>query len=138
MPTYLVRIIKNHDLVGIFVARDLREMLITIDECTDPASCEYIKLGAGGIMWTDRAIPVPIDVPDDDDGEESDPVPWGGATFTEVWWNYFHGFSHLRWKRFFEADAPDLPNPPRQEKPAQRASAKVLPFKVRPSKSEPE
>jgi hypothetical protein len=136
VPTYLVRLINNHDLVGIFIARDFREMLITIDECTDPGSCEYVSLDAGGIMWTDPAIPIPIDVSDTDDA--GNPVPWGQATFTEVWQNYLHGFARLRWKRFFEPDVSDVPEAARRRGAAQQTPAKILPSKIPPPNGKPD
>ncbi|WP_445490224.1 hypothetical protein [Rhodopseudomonas sp. RCAM05734] len=102
MPTFLVRIIETHDLVGIFVCSNLRELAITIDECTDAGECEYIRMASGGIMWTSPAIPIPIELPEDDDGCEPSPMPWGAATFTEIWWGYVYGFrSASRWRKVF-------------------------------------
>jgi hypothetical protein len=63
MPTYLVRTIRDCDLVGVFFARDTYELALIVDECTDPGSCEYQRMKTGGIMWTSPAIPVPIETP---------------------------------------------------------------------------
>jgi hypothetical protein len=57
MPTYLVRLMDNLDLVGIFVARNVKDLAIAVDECTDPWDCEYIVLGVGGIMWISTGCP---------------------------------------------------------------------------------
>jgi len=58
MPAYLVRTIDEHDIVGIFVADEMNDLLVAVDECTDPDDCEYIELPVGGIMWTSPAIAV--------------------------------------------------------------------------------
>jgi hypothetical protein len=34
---------------------------------------------SGGIMWTSPAIPIPIEIGEDDDGTEEHPVPWAAA-----------------------------------------------------------
>lgn len=49
MPAYLVRTIDEHDIVGFFVADEMEDLLIAVDECTDPADCEYVELPVGGI-----------------------------------------------------------------------------------------
>jgi hypothetical protein len=36
MPAYLVRIIDTHDIVGFFCADKMDELLVAIDECTEP------------------------------------------------------------------------------------------------------
>jgi hypothetical protein len=36
MPTYLVRIIETHDLVGVFSADNIVQLIDIVDECTDP------------------------------------------------------------------------------------------------------
>lgn len=47
MPAYLVRTIKEHDLVGVFFASNTRELAYLIDEVLDPEHCEYRLLGPG-------------------------------------------------------------------------------------------
>jgi hypothetical protein len=63
MPTYLVRIIETRDLVGVFSADNIHQLIIIVDECTEPDECEYTRMGPGGIMWTSPAVPIPIAVP---------------------------------------------------------------------------
>ena len=60
MPAYLVRLIKNRDIVGIFVADELEELVEAVDGCTDIDACEFAELPLGGIMWTGPAIAVPV------------------------------------------------------------------------------
>jgi hypothetical protein len=67
MPAYLVRLIKNRDIVGIFAADDFDDLLIVADECTDIDRCEYIELPPGGIMWESPAKPIPLDPGTDED-----------------------------------------------------------------------
>lgn len=61
MPGYLVRTSDERDLVGFFVAEDHDELIDLIDECTDPAGCEYLELPSGGIYWDTPAVPIPIE-----------------------------------------------------------------------------
>jgi len=122
MPTYLVRTIRDRDLVGIFVARDTYELALIVDECTDPGSCEYQRMKTGGLMWTSPAIPIPIEMGEDDDGSEPDPVPWGAASLTESWWDSFFGYARGKWKPVcsdlpYEPGFPEAPEPPRPAGP---------------------
>ena len=48
MPAYLVRLIKNRDMVGFFVSDDFDELVTAVDECTDVPACEYVELPSGG------------------------------------------------------------------------------------------
>ena len=75
VPIYIVRI-----KVGFFNAPNLRRLMIMVDECTDPGSCEYQPMPDGGIMWTSPAIPVPVPEPENEDPSEPDPIPWSEAT----------------------------------------------------------
>ena len=71
MPTYLVRTIKGHDLVGVFVAPNVFALALLVDECTDPGSCEYQRMKPGGIMWTSPAVVVPIEDDEEEEGSAS-------------------------------------------------------------------
>jgi hypothetical protein len=121
MPTYLVRLIDNQDLVGIFVARNVGQLAAAVDECTEPEDCEYIVLGTGGIIWLSKAIPIPIDLPEDESFD--DPMPWDGASLTDSWWNYFYGLETDDW---IPID-PDRPPPP-PEPPERTGPGHVVPF----------
>jgi hypothetical protein len=96
MPTYLVRIIASRDLVGVFSADSIIQLIDIIDECTEPDACEYARLPPGGIMWTSPATPIPIDVLGDADLGDPDPIPWSDASFTELWWSYVFGYATCR------------------------------------------
>jgi hypothetical protein len=126
MPTYLVRLMDNLDLVGVFVARNVADLAIVVDECTDPWDCEYIVLGVGGIMWSSPAIPIPIELPEDDTFD--DPMPWAAATITDSWWDYFYGFAKPRWKPIFPDRRTEPPQPEPPEKPG---PGHVVPFNRR-------
>lgn len=57
MPAYLVRLIDSHDLVGIYAVESIQQLIVIIDECTDPGACEYTRLRySGGVMWEGPAV----------------------------------------------------------------------------------
>jgi hypothetical protein len=129
VPGYLVRLIKNRDIVGFFAADDFEDLIVAVDECTDVPACEYIELPAGGIMWTSPAIPVPVDIGDEDDEEaEIEPLPWARAELSEGWWSVVYGFTDDEWIRF-NPDAPEDPTPESPKK--SRGPARVIPFRKR-------
>ena len=107
MPAYLVRIIETRDLVGIFVADDEGAVQRAVDECTDVPDCEYVEVPSGGVMWESPAVPVPLDTAakGDDEDAEIATLPWSGASLTEGWWNFVHGFEDAEWTPF----CPDAP-----------------------------
>lgn len=45
---------------------------------------EYLIIGAGGIVWSGKAIA--ISVPAEDDPNADDPFPWRGARLSKSWW----------------------------------------------------
>jgi hypothetical protein len=139
MPTYLVRTIDEHDLVGIFVASSLLELALLIDEGLDPGICEYLRIGAGGIMWTGPAVAIPVPS-SGDDAISDDPIPWSEATFTEGWEEPLHGYgpSKGKWKPLefdiddLSPDEPDdTPSPPAKRTAAQTETARILPYRKR-------
>lgn len=86
MPAYLVRTIDKHDLVGVFYAPNFYSLAFMIDEVLDPDDCEYLLIGAGGIVWSSPAVEIPVPDDQDDDGSKDDPIPWQDARFSESWW----------------------------------------------------
>jgi hypothetical protein len=83
MPAYLVRLVKNKGIVGIFTADGETDLRI-VDECTDVTGCEYMELPPGGIMWESPATPVPLGAGDPEDDESAvQPFPWANASLTE-------------------------------------------------------
>lgn len=85
MQAYLVRQGSDRQVVGIFVAKDVDQLAVLIDECCDPSGCEYLPAGAGGIYQSGRtAAQFPIryigEDPHPDDGS-----PFVGADYTDSW-----------------------------------------------------
>jgi hypothetical protein len=112
MPAYLVRTIEEHDIVGFFAADEMEDLLIAVDECTDPSDCEYMELPVGGIMWSSPAIAIPLSRGDDADEEsEAERLPWEKADLSDTWWNALYGYADDNWTEFF-------PNNPRSPRPA--------------------
>ena len=72
MPNFLVRMIENHEAVGIFAVDDIDDLVFWVDECTDPALCEYAEIGSGSIIWEGAARKVPD--PDHDWDRERKPM----------------------------------------------------------------
>jgi hypothetical protein len=127
VPAYLVRLIKNRDLVGFFAAEDLDDLAVAVDECTDIDACEYVELPPGGIMWASPAIPVPVDVGNREDEEaEIESLPWARAELSEMWWSVVYGYTDDEWIRF-DADAPQDPTP----EPPKKPPARVIPIRPR-------
>jgi hypothetical protein len=139
MPTYLVRLIEGHDLVGIFVAPSVLALAMLVDECTDPGGCEYQRMKPGGVMWTSPAVPVPIE--DDEDADDftvPDPLPWSGASLTESWWASLYEFSNKRKWHPIEFGLEDLygidpeePVDPPPKPAAPTGAARILPYRKR-------
>lgn len=141
MPTYLVRTIKKHDLVGIFVAPNVADLAWLIDEVLDPAACEYQRLPPGGIIWEEPAVTIPIEMGEEEEDEEDEVlVPWAGARATEIWANHLYGGSG-KWTKVgvtledlygIDPEAPEPEPPPKPPRP--RPIARVLPFRKREAK----
>jgi hypothetical protein len=90
VQTYLVRLKKNKELVGLFVSPNLDDLWELVDECCSPLECEYVALRAGGVYLSNAGAPK---VPTALDAEGSDPGPdwFAGATVSELWHNVFYG-----------------------------------------------
>lgn len=131
MVGFLVRLIVNKDLVGLFFARTLVELMILIDECTEPEECEYIVLPPGSVHWTGPAVRIPIPIPEDYEVAEDDGIPWRGATVSESWWAAF--FASHRWIPVDPEHAAKLKRR-KPKKRSKRKSAKVIPFRPKKPK----
>jgi hypothetical protein len=55
MATALVRMRDDYQIVGIFTFTTLMELFWSIDECTDPYECEFIRIQHGGIYFPNEA-----------------------------------------------------------------------------------
>jgi hypothetical protein len=127
MPAYLVRTIDEHDLVGFFVADEIEDLILAIDECLDPGDCEYAELPTGGIMWASPAVTIPIDNGDEDKKEdEKHHIPWTRADLTDLWWNVVHS-SEEEWTELF----PGTPREPRSRPTPPIGPGRVLPYRKR-------
>jgi hypothetical protein len=129
MAAYLVRTIDAHDIVGFFVADEMQDLLIAVDECTDPAGCEYVELPPGGILWSSPAIAVPLKPGDPEDDEvEAEQLPWAKVELSEAWWDVVYGYSEDEWTEFF----PGAPRKPRPDPPPRTLGpGRVLPMRRR-------
>lgn len=88
---FAVRMSEGHQVVGIFVAVDLDHLADLVDQCCDPASTDYLRLGIGGVYvgsrtsaqwpprWETDDAGEPVDIiPDDAD-------PMKGACLDDFW-----------------------------------------------------
>jgi hypothetical protein len=126
MPAYLVRAIDEHDIVGFFVADEMEDLLISIDECLDASDCEYIELPAGGIQWSSPAIAIPLNPGEDDHESEAETLPWAKAELSETWWSVVYGYSDDERTEFF----PGSPRTPRPAAPSRGLGpAQVVPIR---------
>jgi hypothetical protein len=132
MPTYLVRTIDEHDLVGIFVAPNLLELALLLDEGIDASVCEYQRMTTGGIMWTEPAVIVPVDPSPDAEVSLPNSIPWSEATLTEGWENSVYGSPKGKWRAVFSGEdlyseePDDTPT-----EPAQTGTARILQYRKR-------
>lgn len=127
MVGFLVRLIVNKDLVGLFFARTLTELMVLIDECTEPEACEYIVLPRGSVHWTGPAVRIPIPIPDETAGDDG--IPWNDVTISESSWHAF--FASHRWTPVGRERAAELKRRKPAKKKAKPKSAKVIPFRSR-------
>jgi hypothetical protein len=130
MPAYLVRTIDDHDIVGFFVADEMDDLLIAVDECTEPEDCEYVELPVGGILWSSPAIAVPLDPGDceDENADVGEELPWAKAELSETWWNVVYGLTDDEWTEFF----PGRPRKPRPKAPLRpMGPGRVVPYRKR-------
>lgn len=89
---YVVRLTGKKELVGVYIARDIKDLYSLVDETTDPTSCEFKVVNSGGIMWLDPGTPFISN------GEYNDD-DLSGASFTEDMGNALH--DARKW-RFFD------------------------------------
>jgi hypothetical protein len=62
MKTYFVRKTANLEVVGLFAAPSTTVLAALVDECCDPAICEFAPASAGGIIVaqaTEARWPIP-------------------------------------------------------------------------------
>jgi hypothetical protein len=97
MPAFLVRTIEEHKLVGIFVAPNLFELALLLDEGIDPGVCECQWMNAGGTLcggglpWLCPPIQTMTIVP-------LTRSPWVEASLTEEWMCSVYGPPKGKWR----------------------------------------
>lgn len=65
---YLVRFVETQRVVGVFCARDSRELFRLLDEQVDPEECEYLALAAGdGAFFDAQFVERAVLVEDDEE-----------------------------------------------------------------------
>jgi hypothetical protein len=106
MRAYVVRIIEDHDLVGIFVATNRFQLQMLVDECTDIDECDFAPLPAGGIYWDVPAVQIPVPEGEADDSPDIDPsaaptVPWSKLTASDSWFRALYE-PIRRWRPLFQ------------------------------------
>ncbi len=77
LNAYFVRTAADHEVVGLFVASSVVLLAAPVDECCDPALCEYTLASMGGLMVsaaTTSRWPLSDDAPAEATGLE-DAVP---------------------------------------------------------------
>lgn len=73
--TYLVRMAKDKELLGVFWADNIDELAIVIDcEIVDPALCEIKKIKNGGFYWGPIDVKCPVGSLDYESFEDEDPI----------------------------------------------------------------
>ena len=84
MEIYAVRLQRNQEAVGVYVAFDPVHLACMIDETTDAVACEYAEIDCGGVVWDNpgswKMKPFPEGAGDDDLD-----IDLSGATLTEGW-----------------------------------------------------
>ena len=128
MNCYLVRVVGSRDLVGIFFAWDIVELVMLIDECLDPSICEFTELPPGSLYWSEPSVVVPIRRrrnETDDDADDNDGIPWSDVTLSDSWWGSLH--SRQRWEAIDPEQASELKKK-RGRKKLKRKSAQIILF----------
>jgi hypothetical protein len=115
--------------VGFFVAEEMEDLLMAIDECLDAADCEYVELPAGGILWSSPVTAIPLDPGrEEENSDDGQKLPWAKAELSEAWWSVVYGYSDDEWTEFF----PGRPHKPRSN-PRLRpmGPGRVVPYRKR-------
>jgi hypothetical protein len=108
--TYIVRLKDEDQLVAVLVVNSLHDLFWSIDEVTDPWSCEYKLLNGGGVCWSSANTGVvyeqhEIDSDEpDDDGKEK--INLDGAKLTD--YAYMQYEDNRKWKSFKYEDVEDF------------------------------
>lgn len=55
MSAYLVKLIDNNELVGLFVVDRLTDLGVAVDEICDPFACEFKPINRGAMLWMSQS-----------------------------------------------------------------------------------
>jgi hypothetical protein len=69
MMFFAVRLIKDKQAVGFFVAEDDDQLREMVDEVAPTYLCEFQELGAGGFIWEEPCPPLNVEFEVSEDGE---------------------------------------------------------------------
>lgn len=99
MHVFLVRHRRDKEIVGLFHADDVADLIDMIDEGTVPSACEAALMPRGGLIWYGPEAPkVPefepaeydkLEAQDDDKLEESDDFSFQGVGMNDDWASVF-------------------------------------------------
>jgi hypothetical protein len=108
MNTYLVRLKRNRELVGLFVSPNTEDLWDYVDECTESGECEYLELPPGGFHFPNAGAPRVPTLTSVPEVEESFPDWFTGAVLSELWYDIFYtGDREAEWEPVVPAaDAP--------------------------------
>lgn len=92
MKAYFVRKSVDREVVGLFVAPSLVLLAALVDECCDPAICDYTPAPMGGVL-----VPGPTETqwPLSEDGSETG---FENVTLSQQWDEELREGSELEWK----------------------------------------
>jgi hypothetical protein len=94
MNTYLVRLKRDRELVGLFVSPSRKDLWDFVDECTESGECEYLELPPGGFYFPQAGAPVVPTLTCVPEVEDSFPDWFAGAVLSELWDPIFYTGDH--------------------------------------------
>ena len=98
MNVYLVRLIEEQEIVGVFAAKNISNLFDLVDECVSPYDCEYARLPEGGLYWSAPKSPK-VSLKQFD--EDADEINWFGrqynVTLNETWTYEFECGDKMIW-----------------------------------------
>ncbi|PLP61123.1 hypothetical protein CYK37_02200 [Mesorhizobium loti] len=92
MKAYFVRKSADREVVGLFVAPSLVLLAALVDECCDPAICDYAPAPMGGVLVPD---PTQTQWPLSEDSSESG---FENVALTQQWDDELREGGELEWK----------------------------------------
>lgn len=94
MTAFIVRVIEDHEFVGIVSCDCPDSIFWIVDEFCDPHQCEFAEMPDGMLFARDGAPKVRDDLGDDTEKDENF---LGGAALCEEWTGSLLGCAESRW-----------------------------------------